>query len=242
MAHFGLKINKTESPDKTPYTVYYPHTLPAVNRRWIQDYTQVISIDPARKNYAMRVERRFKNGKIIPVVFDKTEIEDIVEENDYIICNTFQKLTYFLDKYASVYEDCHYVIVERQLPQNYKATRIAQHTLSYFSLKLFNKPLLPSLIEVDPKLKGKMLGAPKGITDKQLKTWAIEKARDILTKRSDEYSLSVLNYFSRKQDDLSDTVCQAEALFQYWGITTDILEPKLLVEDKKILKLNITPK
>ncbi len=219
MSHFGLKISKSESPDKTPYTVYYPHTISSTERKWTQGYHQVVSIDPARKNYALRIERRYDNGWITPLVFDKTSIESFVEEGTTTVCNTYQVLTEFLSKYKQFYDDCHFIIIERQLPQNYKATRIAQHSISYFSIYLNNKPLLPSIVEVDPKLKGKILGAPKNITDKQLKTWAIEKARELLAMRQDTFSLEVLDHFRNKQDDLSDTVCQIEAVFICWGFS-----------------------
>ena len=217
MARFGPKTSKGESIDKTPYTIYYPHTIPITERKWTQPYYQVISIDPARKNYAFRIERRYHNGWIAPVVFDKTAIDGTKQEGDTTVSETYELLTAFLDKYQQFYNDCHFVIIERQLPQNYKATRIAQHSISYFSIRLHNLPLLPAVIEVDPKLKGKILGAPKNITDKQLKTWAIEKARELLTIRKDTFSLGVLDHFRNKQDDLSDTVCQAEAVFICWG-------------------------
>lgn len=216
MSRYGLKINKTEIPDKTPYTTYYPHDISRNHRKWDQGYIQIISIDPARKNYAMRIERRYYDGRILPVVFDKTSIESSIEEGKSTICDTYQNLTKFLDKYKHFYSDCHFVIIERQLPQNYKATRIAQHSITYFSLLLHDKPLLPSIIEVDPKLKGKILGAPKGINDKQLKSWAIEKGRELLTKREDTFSFEVLSYFKNKQDDLCDTICQIEALIILW--------------------------
>lgn len=225
MSHFGLKINKTEKPDKTPYTVYYPHEIPSSERKWIQPYYQVVSIDPATKNYALRIERRYHNGWITPIVFDKVSIGSTIQEGDTTICNTYQVLTAFLSKYEQFYDDCHFIIIERQLPQNYKATRIAQHSISYFSLRLHNRPLLPSIVEVDPKLKGKALGAPKGINDKQLKSWAVEKARELLTIRRDEFSLQILDYFRNKQDDLSDTVCQIEAVFICWGLLQTIPPP-----------------
>lgn len=246
MSHFGLKINKSESPDKTPYTVYYPHSIQSTERRWVQPYYQVISIDPARKNYGFRIERRYHNGWITPIVFDKTAVESFEQEGDTIICNTYQVLTSFLTKYEQFYDDCHFIIIERQLPQNYKASRIAQHTISYFSIRTHNKPLLPSIIEIDPKLKGKILGAPKGITDKQLKTWAVEKARELLSIRKDDFSLQVLNHFRNKQDDLSDTVCQAEALFICWGLQPTCPPPSSIPDDSPIsciepITLSLTP-
>lgn len=218
MAHFGLKIPKSQSPDKTPYTVYYPHSIPVETRLWTQPYYQLVSIDPAGKNYALRIERRYHNGWITPVVFDKMTIQASSWAGDTLVCDTYQVLTSFLDRYSQFYDDCHFIIIERQLPQNYKATRIAQHTISYFSMRLHNHRLLPAIIEVDPKLKGRLLGAPKGISDKQLKSWAVEVARNLLTVRRDEFSLGVMSHFRNKQDDLADTVCQIEALFICWGL------------------------
>ena len=218
MAHFGLRINKTQAPDKTPYTIYYPHSTPSEQRNWKEDYYQVVSIDPAvSKNYALRIERRYFSGHIVPIVFDKTQIEQSSISNGITLCETYNNLTNFLDKYKEIYYQCHFVFVERQLPQNYKATRVGQHTISYFNISLKDKPLCPTILEVDPKLKGKMLGVPKGISDKQLKVWAIEKARELLAVRGDNFSLSVMNHFSRKQDDLADTVVQIEAIFILWG-------------------------
>ena len=246
MSHFGLKINKTESPDKTPYTVYYPHTVHVTERKWTQPWYQVVSIDPARKNYALRIERRYHNGWITPVVFDKVSIESIQEEGTTLICHTYQVLTDFLNKYEQFYDECHFIIIERQLPQNYKATRIAQHSISYFSIRLHNKPLLASIVEIDPRLKGKVLGAPKGINDKQLKSWAIEEARKLLTIRGDEFSLSILDFFRNKQDDLSDTVCQIEALFISWGLLSTgpppTTGPDNTPQQIKPITLQLTPK
>jgi hypothetical protein len=234
----GIKISKSESVDKTPYTIYYPHSIPVENRKNDKNYTQYVSIDPAKKNYALRIERRYHNGDIIPIVFDKVSIISMRTEGDATINDTYKVLTAFLDKYLEFYDDCHYIIIERQLPQNYQAGRIAQHTISYFSVKLFNKPLLPSIIELDPKAKGKYLGAPKGITDKQLKTWAVETARKLLVMRRDQFSLGVLDVFKCKQDDLADTVCQIEAICVCWGFA--LTKEKIITNDQppKTLTLN----
>lgn len=218
MTHFGLKITKSESPDKTPYTVYYPHSKSIKERNWTEDYYQVVSIDPARKNYGFRIERRYKNGKIIPIFFEKVHIENIKEDDNIIICNTYQTLTQFLDQYKEEYFKCHFIVIERQLPQNYKASRIAQHTISYFSLLLHNSPLLPAIVEVNPQLKGKMLDAPSYMTDKQLKKWAVIVARKLLKIRGDEHSLKIMDKHKNKQDDLADTICQVEALFICWQL------------------------
>lgn len=231
----SLKIPKCEKPDASPYTVIYPHSLPVENRKDNRKYKQYISIDPARKNLALRIERRYDDDNIVPIVFNKVAVESSRIEGDATINDTYKILTAFLDQYLDFYDDCHYVVVERQLPQNYKCTRIAQHIISYYSIKLFNKPLLPAIIELDPKAKGKYLGAPKGITDKQLKTWAIEVGRNLLTKRKDNFSLSVMDSFKGKQDDLADTICQIEALCVCWGLK---LTEEKIIDIPKTLTLN----
>lgn len=221
MSQFGLKINKSQAPDKTPYTVYYPHTIPHTERKWDQDYYEILSMDPGKvKNFAFRIERRYHNGKIIPIVFDKVDFASFENEGTTLVNNTYQVLTNFLDKYKEFYDDCHFFIIERQLPKNYKAVRVSQHVISYFSFKMHNRPLLPAIVEIESRLKGKYLGAPTGINDKQLKTWSVVKGRELLTLRNDTFSLQVLDHFKNKQDDLCDTICQLEALMICWGLPT----------------------
>jgi len=222
MANYGIRVPKSEAPEKTPYTVYYPHSKPIALRNWNQGWYQVASIDPARKNYALRIEKRFHDdpNNVQPIVFDKVSIESKRVEEGITICDTYKVLTDFLNKYLEFFKGCHFIIIERQIVDNYQAVRISQHTISYFSIVLADQILLPSIIEVDPKLKGRMLGAPKGISSSQLKSWAVQTAHKILNRRNDDYSLGVLKYFSKKQDDLSDTICQIEAIFILWGLAS----------------------
>lgn len=212
---------------KVPYTAYYPHTINSSERNWNNNYYQVVSIDPATKNYAIRIERRYNSGWILPLAFERFSVAD-VEDNE--ICHLYDNLTYQLDKYITFYNDCHFIIIEKQLPQNFKASHIARHTISYFSLRLHNTPLLPTIIEVDSKLKGNALGAPPKLNSKQLKNWSVEKALSLLTIRQDYRSIEIINK-NKKKDDLADTICQVDALFACWnfGITkTPIGEPPIM--------------
>lgn len=237
MAHFAKKIPKSQQPDKGLHTIYYPHTIPHTERKWDQGYYEILSIDPGKiKNFSFRIEKRYHNGKIIPLVFDKIDFESIIQEGTTTINNSYQVLTEFLNKYSKFYDDCHFFVIEKQLPVNYPAVRVSQHVISYFSIMMHNKPLLPAIVEIDSRLKGLYLGAPKGIGDKQLKTWSVEKGRYLLTLRNDTFSLQVLDFFKNKQDDLTDTVCQIEALMVYWGLplTLGAIPP----EQTDILSIN----
>lgn len=237
MSHFVKKIPKSQEPDKSLHVIYYPHTIPYTERNWNQDYYQVLSIDPGKiKNFSYRIERRYHNGKIVPIVFDKIDFESTIQEGTTTVNNSYQILTNFLNKYSKFYDDCHFFVIEKQLPNNYQAVRVSQHVISYFSIMLHNKPLLPAIVELDSRLKGKCLGAPSGLGDKQLKTWSVEKARYLLSLRDDTFSLGVLDCFKNKQDDLCDTVCQIEALMVYWGLplTLGAIPP----DQKDILSIN----
>lgn len=223
MSRYGPKIPKSQKPESTLYTIYYPHTIAHTERKWNQNYTQFISIDPGKiKNFAFRIERRYNDGRIIPIVFDKIDFSSHVTEGTTTYNNSYEVLTELFNKYKQFYDDCHYMVIEKQLAINYQAVRVSQHTISWFSIYFHNKPLLPAIVEVDPKLKGKYLNAPTGINEKGLKTWAVQKGRELLTLRGDTFSLGVLDYFKNKQDDLCDTICQIEALMVYWGLPLTI--------------------
>jgi hypothetical protein len=211
---------KKAQPKKTekqglPYLIHYPHTQEETARKWDQNYRQIVSIDPAVKNYGLRVERRYFNGWITTVVFDKVSL--VVNKEEDNIANMCCRLTRILDQYREIYEECHLILIEGQLPQNYKPSRISQHTISYFSFLLRDKPLLPAILEVDSKLKGKILGAPKGINENQLKAWSVVKGRELLEIRRDTFGLQVLDHYKKKQDDLCDTICMSEAVCVYLG-------------------------
>lgn len=227
--NFGrIKFGKTEAPDKSNYTTYYPHDKPIEERVWNDDHYLIVSIDPGRVNCAFRIEKRPKSGNPQTVAFDKWKVEEYIEDG-ILICKTYDNVTKKLESFYKYFCNCHYIIIERQLPQNYKATRIAQHIISYFCFRLKNKPNCPSIIEIDPKMKGKHLGFPRGM---DLKAWAVVKAREILEDRNDVFGISVMNYHSRKQDDLADVVLQIEAFFMIVpNLSNDIITPDVIEFD-----------
>lgn len=195
-----------------PYIIYYPHSLPPQERVWKEDHYQVISIDPARKNYALRIEKRYRTGQVIPVVFDKVSF---LANGEHGQCLLYNQISEFLDKYMPYLLTSHLCVIEKQLDVNYKIARIAQHTISYLSLLLRDKGRLLTIIEVDAGIKSRVLGAPR---DLNVKVWAVQTARELLTARADKFSLGVMDFFGKKQDDLADTVCQVEALFLLWDL------------------------
>lgn len=213
MSYFGApKIPKSEKVDKTPYTLHYPHTIPPESRLNC-NFCRVISIDPGRVNFAFRMEDRFFDGTIRPIAFEKIAIKQIIEENNVTICGTYKNLTAFLEKFIEFYPYVRMIIIERQLPNNYQAVRISQHTISYYSMRLFNSSLLPEIYEVAPTLKSSAFHKPKS---EDLKKWSVKMAIDFFQATSDHASLEILKK-EKKKDDLADTKTQIEALFFYWA-------------------------
>jgi len=259
MSFFGApKVPKTENiPDTKPYVIYFPHSKPYSARRWNQGYYQFASIDPAKENYALRIERRWNNGKIEGVAFEKVcvlaeetkegvnaplgaagnvkTIVDFTEQTNGINI-VYDNVTKFLDKYRQLYFDCHYIVVEQQLSVNYKTNRIAQHTLSYFMFTLRDAPLLPAIVEVSARLKTVLLGAPKHLNYNGRKQWCVAYAARLLARRGDTWSLAILNQASKK-DDYGDTVCQIEALCALLDLP---LTPEV-PEDTSFIPTQVTP-
>lgn len=222
MSRFGtVKRSKTESPDASAVTY---HNKPA--EREITDTIIIAGIDPAVKNYAVRIEEHnLENGEVNTLAFNKVNLipkltkgkskkyrssleEKFIFENgdgSIVYNNLYTMLKYYVEEFKL----CNYITIERQLPENYKSTRIMQATITYLEL------LGLVVVEVDPKLKGSTFHVPKGIGKDGLKNWSPYIAREILNGRNDKLSLQVMDLFKTKQDDLADVVLQIMAFLVY---------------------------
>lgn len=237
----GRKI--TVKDDFTDYVIYHPFpctTLPPIGCDIPDGGCQTVSIDPAPKNFAIRIEKRYRTGYIEPVYMEKIDFSEYGNASEStgttvidprMIC----AITHYLNSLLSTMKETRIVAIERQLAKNYKATRIYQHLLTYFTMIVptFTYPCV--VMDISPKLKGKILQAPKGLNHHGLKKWGIEKAIEILILRNDQWSLDVINSHrgksQTKADDLADTVIQMEAWFIHvGGISTQphqLIGPKL---------------
>lgn len=184
----------------------YVHSIPKKNRNWNQDYVQFVSIDPGQMNFAFRIERRYYDGRIVPIAFWKEAFKS----------NTYQKIFARLEEFEAEYLNTHIILIEKQPPRNMTINRIMQHALTYFMTKTKDYPLLPEINEVQPHLKGNELGCRP---DENLKKWAAKKARELLHIRGDDWSINVMDYWldkshpkgQKKDDDLADTIVMIEA-------------------------------
>lgn len=211
----SFKIHRRHVDSENEIELYQKH-----------DFIQSVSVDPGYRNYAFYIERRYRNGLIQTLVLVNTSIDYV--ESEYEM-NLYIKLEEFLDRYIELYKQSHFFIVEKQMPQNVKSLRIAQHTLSYFmnvSKKLKHSSYI---IEIDSKLKSRAFGI-KNFTRKDLKEWGIEKADQLLRRRRDDFALNILSNWKKKIDDMTDTIIQTEAFF------------KTLIESFNIDNIQLTKK
>jgi len=220
MSYFRNPIPKTQRPGKARYTIHNCHSKQVIaNRNWnSNDYMRFVSIDPGRANLALRIEKRFnKSGSpIITEVLDKYNIieYDTDEEGASYL---YQMTNLIFDKYKNLIVNSHVILVEKQMPFNYKALRISQHIISYFICKLFNHPLGSLIIEIDAKVKTDMLEAPNKSSDRDVKRWAVIKAKELLNARNDKKGLDILDTTKGKIDDVCDTIVQIEAACVLFG-------------------------
>ena len=224
---YQKRPGKLNLPDKNQYTTYNPHSIDLNERKW-PEVVKVISIDPGIRNLALRVESRGINSNCYPIktlVFEKLRITEEDRRLDGNVDQLFFLLTSFLDKYKEIFKECHMLIIERQLPINYRAVRVSQHIISYFLLLFKNlMPALPLVYEVDPKLKTKQLGASKHLNERGVKQWSVDLGKELCSKRQDYDALKILEKNKAKSDDLCDVVVQGEAFFSFqgWPLTSTL--------------------
>jgi hypothetical protein len=221
-----MNANKVKvKDDATDYIIYYPYPcykLPPIGQDIPDEGCQCVSIDPAIKNFALRIEKRYRTGYIETIQMIKVDFSqygDVSESTGTTAVDPriLAAATSILNSLLPIFQENRIVGIERQMAVNYKSSRIFQHILTYFLIMVttFRYPCI--IMDISPKLKGKVLGAPKGLNYNGLKEWSIEKAIQILTWRNDQVALKIIlqhrGKSKTKADDLADTINQIEAWF-----------------------------
>lgn len=212
----------TVKEDRTNFVIFHPipcFILPSLNNP-----LKSVSIDVGIKNLAIRIEIRSRSG-IQPVYFRKIDLTEFGENTnktngtaavDPNILEQCNKLIFEILPYMA---DAVLIGIERQMTDNIKAVRMYQHFISTYclliKLGMINNQVI--LFDIYAKLKYTQLGCPTELNTDAKKKWSIVKAKDLLTKRGDAWSLQVIaenqGKSDSKGDDLADTVCQMEAWF-----------------------------
>lgn len=237
LARFNKKAPTSAKP---PYIIFNPHTTDSVcssldicpnESPWVQ----ITAIDPGIKNCAIRTERRTNdNNKLIVTTLVQSKI-DFTYSDDDVSNDTFyySQVLIHLEQFIPYFQTSQYIIIESQLPINYDLVRMSQHLITYIMMNIKDKGLKPLIIEIDPKFKSRLFGAPVNMTKDQLKKWAWENAIKILEKRGDTTTADlILN--CKKKDDHGDVVCYTEA---WWHvITTGLYTPPVSANELFIKK------
>lgn len=211
--------------DTSDYAIYYPFPclqLPPIGQDIPDEGCQCISIDPAIKHFALRIEKRYRTSHVETIYMTKIDFSqygDVSESTGTtkVDPKILAVVTATLNSLLPIMQYSRIVGIERQMAINYKSTRIFQHILTYFLIMVSTFHYPSMIMEISPKLKSRILGAPKGLVKTELKKWDIQKALQILEWRNDQAAIQIIKDHKGKSktkaDDLADTVIQMEAWF-----------------------------
>lgn len=173
------------------------------------NYLNIASFDPGSRNLGLRIERRSSKVKYLDttetVLLINKDIKGLADSDPFP--NYILNLTSFLDSVKEYLEYCHFIIVEYQMPKNYTTLRLSQHIITQCWLYCQNNNRNTWIIEIDPKLKGDVLHAPRGV---DLKKWGIQEAIKLSQEQGDNYTIQRLSE-KGKRDELSDCTIQIQA-------------------------------
>ena len=182
---YKQKYSKGEKSIRSNYTFH--NSKHHDNKLSHVDCIRFTSIDPGVVNFAIRIEDRYSNGIIKPLLFQLISLENY--PNPYIRLNEIFKQIY------NLLLNTHVFIIEEQLGVNNSCVRISQHVISYLIHEFDNTELQPIICEIKATEKTKKLGCPKvkGKPDKFNKRWCEKKAKELLEIRGDYKSINIIN-------------------------------------------------
>lgn len=171
-----------------------------------------VSIDPGKKNLAIRIEQRLTNQQCVPVtlLMQRVNFHNVDKYQTYLnIKNYFESLHEYL-QYASLF------VIEKQLAINYDILRISQHIITLIMCYYPNSMIM----EIDPKEKSKLFNI-KHLNSKGLKKWSVETTIQLMINRNDNVAQQIIKS-EKKKDDLCDTVLQLEAACHLLGLSYNV--------------------
>lgn len=235
----AAKFNKkAPTSAKAPFLIFNPHDSNApLNSTKLypssEEWIQITAIDPGIKNCGIHVVRRTKS-ETKTLVLNKINFTISSHEEQTIGIDTmyYIRVIEYLGQYINYFTTSQYIIIESQLPINYDMVRLCQHIITFLLLYTKNQGLKPLIVEIDPKFKSKLFGAPTHLTYAELKKWAWENAVKILKSRNDIETSNIITNATKK-DDYGDVVCYTEA---WWLVLNQGIYPVPLVSEELLKK------
>lgn len=212
---FSNKKNPTGYNIKPPYIVYNPHEGNApLDDPEEKDKITITTIDPGRINCGIYIGNYYRDKEKYWSKY-LARLNFIVSEQDKCQYAESIKVLDKLEEEYSYFSQSQYIIIESQMAISYENTRMGQHLISYFLTRFKDKGKRPLIIEINSKIKTKLLGCPEKLSKYQYKKWCREKALELLkTKSLDDDNknkfIKLIN-INKKSDDMGDVVCYFEA-------------------------------
>lgn len=162
------------------------------------------------------------NGK--KIILENHDITQNCDSKAYLDPLTFHNMNELLDKYMEYWDKCDIFVIEKQMSfgkkHNTMALKLGQHCWSYFSIHYGQSK---NIVEFPAYYKTQILGSEKdkketktgkvsykAIDKPKRKKWCIAKGIEILEKRNDNNTITLITK-SKKKDDLCDVICQLQA-------------------------------
>lgn len=217
---YQQKVPKKDKQETSSYTIH----ASSVNGTPLQilssltcGYVNTVSIDPATDNCGFRIETWIGGQYPKTIYVDKVKF-DRDERNDGTL-GLVSSVIKYLNQFKEQFKHVHIFALERQMAINYNAIRVAYTMISYFTNLIYSGEMLSEaqfIVEINPQLKGKILGAPKGCDKRTLKQWAVDYTLSDVRISNDVLLWNKINEL-RKKDDICDTYVQLRAFFKLIG-------------------------
>lgn len=199
----NAESNESASKESN-FIVLKVHSRPDSERNWSGTrWFDILSVDPATDNIGFRIERRFHNGRIVKLFYERVDagIEDN-PNNKNIDVFKLMKRVYEL---KPLIEKCHICVFESQFA--YYNVECQWFIIGVIGTIVRDNPLLTIMIAISSRLKTGMLGCPKDYNRNAIKKWGIVKAIEFCIRGRDFDSLNVI-FDETKRDDISDALIQ----------------------------------
>ncbi len=165
----------------------------------------LISIDPGKDNTGFRAEYIDVSDPSLPT---KTLVMDyrpmVVKKDNKTKYNaTYDNIAEYLNNFDMYIPRTIAILVEKQLPQNTEATKLAEDIKVYFKFKYGDR--CPDIIDVFGGIKKNILCIFPGVKGKKAKKWCAHCAYDRLIDEGEyDFAEQLMSY--DKTDDVADVV------------------------------------
>lgn len=178
-----------------------------------EEFFQVAIIDPGYTSCGLRIVRY--NLESVSLEIIKFTVLNFGSDRASVVAN----MDSVFSDIAGYLSDCHHIMIEHQIMINQLGHQSFSWIIKYLTDNICNVGMLPTLIEVDVKLKTTFLGGPSSKRENggvKIKEWSKDKSIEICKERGDKVSYHIIkNSYYKASEDLRDTVCYEYAWIGY---------------------------